>query len=157
VSQTTGGPAGRSAALAAIAYLPLGLGLCLANVVYPSPQDSTAGVLAMTAYLLLALMGAMARRASPRPSAPVIAGIAAGLVPAVLGMATFAIIDNAFLAIVSRQQGKIDGFRDSGMTSMRAYTNADLEATAPGVTITLTVAGAVLAPIGAALAHQAAA
>jgi hypothetical protein len=153
-----GRAAGRSAALAAIAYLPLGLGLYLANVVFPSPQDSTAGVLAMGAYLLLALMtaGALARRASARPGAPVIAGMAAGLVLAVLGMATFAVIDNAFLAIVSHQQGKIDGFRDSGMTSMRAWINADLEATAPGVAIILTIAGAFLAPIGAALAHEAA-
>jgi len=102
----------------------------------------------MGAYLLLALMtaGAVARRASPRPGAPVIAGLAAGLVLAVLGMATFAVIDNAFLAIVSHQQGKIDGFRDSGMTSMRAWINADLEATAPGVAIILTIAGAFLAP-----------
>jgi hypothetical protein len=153
-----GRSAGRSAALAAIAYLPLGLGLYLANVVFPSPQDSTAGVLAMDAYLLVALMaaGALARRASARPGAPVIAGMAAGLVIAVLGMATFAVLDNAFLSIVSHQQGKIDGFRGSGMTSMRAYINGGLEATAPGVAIVLTIAGSVFAPIGAALANEAA-
>jgi hypothetical protein len=152
-----GRAASRSAVLAAIAYLPLGLGLYLANVVFPSPEDSTAGVLAMDAYLLAALMvaGALARRASGRPIAPVIAGMAAGLVLAVLGIATFAVIDNAFLSIVSHQQGKIDGFRDSGMTSMRAYINGGLEAAAPGVAIILTVAGAVFAPIGAALAQEA--
>jgi hypothetical protein len=150
--------AGRSAALAAIAYLPLGLGLYLADVVFPSPQDSTAGVLAMDAYLLAALMaaGALARRASARPGAPVIAGMAAGLVIAVLGMATFAVLDNAFLSVVSHQQGKIDGFRGSGMTSMRAYINGGLEATAPGVAIVLTITGSVFAPIGAALANEAA-
>jgi hypothetical protein len=152
-----GRAAGRSAALAAIAYLPLGLGLYLANVVFPSPEDSSAGVLAMDVYLIAALMaaGALARRASARPAAPVIAGMAAGLVLAVLGMATFAVIDNVFLSIVSHQQGKIDGFRGSGMTSMRAYINSDLEATALGVAVVLTVAGAVLAPIGAALAQEA--
>ena len=152
-----GRAAGHSAALAAIAYVPLGLGLYLANVVFPSPQDSTAGVLAMNAYVLVALVtaGALARRASPRPGAPVIAGMAAGLVLAVLGMATFAVIDNAFLAIVSHQQGKIDGFRESGMTSMRAYINGNIKTTAPGVAIVLTIAGAVIAPIGAALAQKA--
>lgn len=151
-----GRAASRSAGLAAIVYVPLGLGLYLTNVVFASPQDSTAGVLGMDIYLLVALMaaGALARRASARPGAPVIAGIAAGLVLAVLGMATFAVIDNAFLSIVSHQQGKIDGFRDSGMTSMRAYINGGLVATAPGVAIILTAAGAVLAPIGAALARE---
>jgi hypothetical protein len=149
--------AGRSAALAVIAYVPLGVGLYLTNAVFPSPQDSTAGVLAMDAYLLVALMaaGALARRASARPGVPVIAGTAAGLVLAVLAMATFAAIDNAFLSVVSHQQGKIDGFRESGMTSMRAYINSNLEATAPGMAIVLTIAGAIFGAIGAALAQEA--
>ena len=149
--------ASRSAALAVIAYVPLGLGLYLANAVFPSQQDSSAGDLAMDAYLLVALMaaGALARRVSARPGAPVVAGITAGLVLAVLGMATFAAIDNAFLPIVSHQQGNIDGFRESGMTSMRAYINSSLEATAPGVAIVLTIAGAIFGAIGAALAEEA--
>jgi hypothetical protein len=149
-----GRSAARSAGLAAIAFVPLGLGLYLANVIFPSAQDgTTAGVVGMDAYLFLALMtvGALARRASARLSAPVIAGIAAGLVVAALSMVTFAVIDNAFLAIVSHQQSKIDGFRASGMTSMRGYINADLESTAPGVALFFTVVGAVLASIGAAL------
>jgi hypothetical protein len=143
---------GRSAAVAAIAYVPVGLALYLSNVVFPSPQDSTAGVLALYAYLLVALMaaGAFARGAAPGPGA-VIAGITAGLVLAVLGLATFAVIDNAFLSIVSHQQGKIDGFQASGMASMRAYINADLEAMTPGVVILMTIAGAIFAPVGAAL------
>lgn len=40
------------------------------------------------------------------------------------------------------------------MTSMRTYLNHGLVATAPGVAIMLTTAGAVFAPIGAALAQQ---
>jgi hypothetical protein len=70
-------------------------------------------------------------------------------------MATFAAIDNAFLSIVSHQPGKIDGFRASGMTSMRAYINSSLEATAPGVAIVLAIAGAIFGAIGAALAEEA--
>lgn len=127
-----GRAAGLSAALAAIAYVPLGLGLYLANVVFPHRPDSTAGVLVMDAYLLVTLMaaGALARRASAKPGTPIIAGMAAGLVLAILGMATFAVIRHAF--------------------------NGDLQATAPGVAILLTIVGAVFAPVGAALAREAA-
>ena len=126
-----GRAARRSAALAAIAYLPLGLGLYLANVVFPATRDSTAGVLAMDAYLIGTLMaaGALARRSSAKPGTPIIAGMAAGLVLAVLGMATLAVTGSAF--------------------------NDRLEATAPGVTVLLTIAGAAIAPLGAALAQQA--
>jgi hypothetical protein len=123
--------------------VPIGPGLYLGNVVFPSADDRTAGVLAGDAYLLLALMaaGVVARRVSGRRYAPVIAGVAAGLVLAVLGMATFAVIDNAFLSIVSHQQAKIVGLRASGMTSMRAYINSDLEAAAPGVAVMLAILG----------------
>ena len=60
------------------------------------------------------------------------------------GMGTLAVIDNAFLPVVVHQQGKIDGSRASGMHSARAYINASLEATAPGVAIILVLAGAFL-------------
>jgi hypothetical protein len=92
--------------------------------------------------------GAVARRACAGRGAPIVAGIGAGLVIAVLGMATFAVIDNAFLSVVSHQQAKIDGFRTSGMASMRDYVNASLEATAPGVALVLAVAGAFLGSLG---------
>ena len=61
--------------------------------------------------------------------------MAAGAVLAVLGMATFAWLDNAFFAVISQQQETIDNFRDSGMTSMHAYLNSGLESATPGVTI----------------------
>ena len=54
-----------------------------------------------------------------------------------------------------RQQGNIDGFRGSGLTSARAYINGQLRATALGVTVLLAVTGAVLAPVGAVLAQEA--
>lgn len=122
-----GRAAGRSAALAAIAYLPLGLGLYLANAVFPASRDSTAGVLVMDAYLLVTLMvaGALARRTTAKPGTPAIAGMAAGLALAVLGLATLALTSHAF--------------------------RGHLAATAPGVAMLLTIAGAVFAPLGAAL------
>jgi hypothetical protein len=152
-----GRTAARAAALAVIAYVPLGLADYASNVVFPSSQDSTAGVLAGDAYLLTALMGAgaLARYARPGLAAPVLAGLAAGLVFAVLAMATFTVIDNAFLPIVMHQQNNIDGFRASGMTSARAYINGQLKATALGVDILMAVMGAVLAPLGAILAQEA--
>jgi hypothetical protein len=99
--------------------------------------------------------GALARYARPGLAAPVLAGLAAGLVFAILGMATFTVIDNAFLSAVMHQQGNIDGFRGSGMTSARANINGQLRATALGVTVLLAVMGAVLAPVGAVLAQEA--
>jgi hypothetical protein len=140
-----------------IAYVPLGLAVYAFNVVFPSTQDSTAGVLAGGAYLIAALMGAgaLARYARPGLAAPVLAGMAAGLVFAVLAMATFTVIDNAFLPVVMHQQDKLDGFRASGLTSARAYINGQLKATALGVTILLAVMGAALAPLGAILAKEA--
>lgn len=129
----------------------------MSNVVIRSGQDSTAGVAAGDGYLLLVLLtaGALARRASPRISTAVIAGMTAGVILAGLVMATFAWLDNAFFSVISQQPDKIDSFRESGMTSMHAYLTSALESTAPGVTILLAVAGSVLAPIGAALSATA--
>lgn len=153
-----GRTAGRSAVLAAIAYLPLGAGLYVSNVVIRPAQDPTAGVLAMGSYQLLVLLtaGALTRRSSPRISKAITAGIVAGVVLAVLQMATFAWLDHAFFSVVSQQQEKIDGFRESGMTSMRAYLNASAWSAALGVTLSLAIEGAVFAPIGAALSAHAA-
>jgi len=81
----------------------------------------------------------------------VVAGLTAGVVLAVLFMATSAWLDNAFFSVISQQQEQIDNFRASGMTPMRDYLNASLESTAPGVTLMLAFAGAFFASIGAAL------
>ena len=148
-----GRAASRSAVFAVFAFVPLGAGLYVFNVLIRSGQDPAAGVLAMDGYLLLILLtaGALARRASARISTAVIAGMAAGAVLAVLGMATFAWLDNAFFSVISQQQEKIDSFRESGMASMHAYLNSGLESATPGVTILLVLMGALFAPIGAAL------
>jgi hypothetical protein len=152
-----GRAAASAAARAVIAYIPIGLELYASNVVFPASGDSDAWVLAGDAYLLASLMavGALARYARPGLAAPVLAGMAAGLVIAVLAMATFTVIDNAFLPVVMHQQAKIDGFRASGLTSTRAYINGQLETAALGVAIVTTAMGAVLAPVGAILAQEA--
>lgn len=148
----------RAAILAGVAFVPLGAGLYVSNVVIRPAHDSAAGALAMGGYQLLICLaaGALARWASPRIAAAITAGIAAGVVLGVLEMATFAWLDNVFFSAISQQQEKIDSFRGSGMTSMRAYLNADLKATTLGVILSLAGMGAVFAPIGAALSAHAA-
>jgi hypothetical protein len=86
-----------SACLTAVAYLPLGVALYLVNAVFRVTRESTPGVLAMDAYLLVTLMaaGALARRASASRLLPVMAGITAGLVIATLELGTWALIGKA--------------------------------------------------------------
>jgi hypothetical protein len=150
--------AGRSAVLALIAYIPIGLVLYLLTVVFPAAQVATPAVFGY-GYPLAVLLtaGARARRASARIGAPSVAGLAAGLVLAILAVATVAVLDNAFLSVISQQPDNIAKFRASGMTSMRAYLNGDLESITPVVTLILAIAGAVFAPLGAALAKALAA
>lgn len=153
-----GRTAGRAALVAVVGWFPLATGLYLTNVMFPARQESTVGVLAMNALLVVTLMtaGAAARRAAAGTGTGqrVVAGLAAGLIIAVLAMATFAVIDNAFLSIVGHQQGNIDGFRASHLSSMRVYINHSLETAAPGVTILLAVGGAILGPLGAMADRQ---
>lgn len=146
--------AGRSAVLALIAYVPIGLVLYLFTVVFTSAQVAVPAV-AGYGYPLLVLLaaGARARRASARAGAPIVAGLAAGLVLAILAVATIAVMDNAFLPVISQQQDTIEKFRASGMTSMRAYLNRDLESTTPVVIIVVAIAGAAFGPLGPVLAR----
>jgi len=149
------GAAARACAVGAVAWVPLGLGLYLGNVVFPAVGDRPAGMLVMDVYLIAVLMaaGALARRRSPGRGVPAVAGLASGLVLAVLGLGTLAAIDNLFLPVVSHQTEAMDGFRASGMTSMRGYLNASLAAAAPGVTLLLALGGALLASLGARAAR----
>jgi hypothetical protein len=130
-----GQAAGRAALTAAALSGPLVTGLYVSNVVFPHRQDDTLGVLAGDAYVIFILMaaGAAARRSAAGTGPRIVAGLAAGIITGGLIMATFAVIDTAFPADASHPDA--------------------LAATAPGVIIMLVVAGAVLAPLGAALAR----
>lgn len=145
-----------SVVLAAIAYVPLVAGLYESNVVNRSGQETTLGFRTMGAYQLLIFItaGALARRASPRVSRAITAGVAAGAILGALEMATFAWLDNAFFSVISQQPEKIDSFRESGMTSMHAYLNASVDSSVTGVILSLAIMGAVFASIGAALWTQ---
>jgi hypothetical protein len=150
-----GRAAGRAALVAFIAWIPLGVGVFLTNVVFPS-QDSGIGGAALLLYVIITLMaaGAAVRHTVTDTRHPAVAGMVAGLVIAVLGMGTFAVIDNAFLPVIGQQQANIDGFRLSGAPSMRAYVNDTLAATAPGVALLLSLAGAFLGALGAKLDRE---
>ena len=69
-------------------------------------RDNPVGMLGILLLLVIALMavGTFTRRAAGGPDPPIIAGLLAGLIIAVLVMATFAVVDNAFLAVVSHRQ-----------------------------------------------------
>ena len=146
--------AGRSALLALVAFAPIGLAVYLFSVALPSAQVAVPAVVGY-GYPLLVLLaaGARARRSSARAGAPVVAGLAAGLVLAILVVAAIAVVDNVFFSVISHQSDTIEKFRASGMTSMRAYLNRDLESTAPVFVIILAIAGAAFGPIGPVLAR----
>lgn len=69
-----------------------------------------------------------------------------------LTIGTFAVIDNVFLDVVSRQQVKIDGLAGSGFTSMRTYVNVGLLFAGAVLSTFLALAGAVLAVVGGRIA-----
>jgi hypothetical protein len=151
-----GKAAGRAVLTAVIAWIPLAAAIYLSRVVYPGLQDSTLGDAAAQVYVIIALMaaGAAAHRASARTGAPAVVGLLAGLVLAILVLATAAVVDNAFLAVISRQPARISGLHASGMTSMRGYVNANLESLAPGLCLLMAAAGAILGALGATAAHD---
>jgi hypothetical protein len=146
--------AGRSAVLALIAYLPIGLAIYLFSVVLPAARVTVPAVLHYGYPLLVLLIaGARARRASTRSGTPVVAGLTAGLVLAVLAVGTVAAMDHAFLAVISQQPDNMAKLRASGLTSMRAYLNGHLEAVAPVVIIILVMAGAIFGSLGPVFAR----
>ena len=147
--------AGRSAVLALIAYVPIGLVLYLFDLVVRSSQVVVPGFLRY-GYPLLVLLaaGARARRASAAIGAPIVAGLTAGMLLAILAVATVAVLDNAFFSVVSQRPDTVEMFRASGATSMRAYLNSGLESAAPVVIIVLAIAGAVFGPLGPVLVRS---
>jgi hypothetical protein len=151
-----GRAAGRAALVAFIAWIPLGAGVYLTSVVFPSQQDNAFASVALDLYVMITLMvaGAAVRRTVTDVRRTIVAGMVAGLVLAALGMASFAVIDNAFLSVISHQQDSVQGFRLSGAPSMRSYVNGTLEATAPNLALVLVLAGAFLGALGSKIDRE---
>lgn len=146
---------GLAAGAAVIGWLPAGALIFVGSVVFPSYSDAvlfTAGFL----YLMMAfpVIGAVAGRACTRPWSWPLAGVVAGMVMAALTNAAYAVVDNVFLGIVSKQPENIEEFRTSGMTSMRDFINLSLDRQVLGITVLLTVTGLLMGTIGAICAAE---
>lgn len=132
----------------------------LTNVVFPGGPDESDGdpeylwqyaATLVVLATLLAVIGARARRRAGHALVGLRAGAAAGAVIAVAVTATFLIVNNIFLDIVSRQHDKRIAFAASGWTSMRAYlTVTQLEGALILVPALATV-GALLGLLGASV------
>jgi hypothetical protein len=141
----------RGILIAGALWLGLSVEILLTNVVFPSkPDNDTIPVL--TSYLCifatLVLIGRLAARIGASRRGQVLAGLIAGMIIGALTVATFAIVDNVWLDIVSQQQTKIDGFGHSSARSMREYINDGLIGPAVFLTIGLGILGAVLSLLG---------
>jgi hypothetical protein len=141
----------RGLIVAAVVSLGLSVEIVLSNVVFPSPSDDdTVAVVAsyLSVFGALVLVGVLAARVGANPRGLMLAGLVAGLVIGFVTIATFIVVDNVWLDVVSQQPQKAQGFADSGATSMRSYINHGL--IGPGVFFILVFGGlgAMLSPIG---------
>ncbi len=122
----------------------------VANVVVPvadqnSPAKYAAGWLSLVLLgVLFVVIGARASRLVSSGSAGARAGAAAGIVIAVMFVATFAIMDNLFYDTIIQQPGKLG--------STRASLNAALLPTAIFFLSVTGIAGAVLGRLGGLIA-----
>jgi hypothetical protein len=143
-----------AAGAAVIGWLPLAVLTVMSNVVFSARLGGDQLAPAVYLYVLaaLAVTGKIACRACGRRWSWLLAGAVAGVIMAGLFLATLAVTDSAFPALVGQQQQHITGFRSSGMSSMRDYLLASLERTIAGVTIEGAVLGAAMGFIGGASA-----
>jgi hypothetical protein len=147
----------RGLVVAAVISLGLSVEILLSNVVFPSPSDDdTAAVVVsyLCVFGALVLVGVLAARVGASPRGLVLAGLAAGLVIGLMTIASFIVVDNVWLNVVSQQPQKAQGFAGSGATSMRSYINHGL--IGPGVFFTLVFGtlGAMLSPIGGLMVRR---
>jgi hypothetical protein len=127
------------------------VGIVLSNVVFPSSEsDSEYTAVYLVGYAatlaVFAVIGFVAGGAPSRIGAGARAGAVAALLATAIGLATFFVVDNLFLAIVSQQVDKIQGLHNSPFRTMRDYVNADLITT---TLILLPLSGAGGAAFGA--------
>jgi hypothetical protein len=144
----------RGVLIAGIVWVGLSLEVIRSNVFFPSKADNdTVSVLVsyLCVFAALFLTGVLAARANASRKGQLLAGLIAGAMIGALTIATFAVVDNVWLDIVSQQQAKIDGFAHSGAASMRDYINNGLIGAAVFLTIALGIFGAALSLLGGAV------
>jgi hypothetical protein len=144
----------RGVLIAAIVWVGLSVEVVRSNVIFPSRSDNdTVSVLLsyLCVFAALFLIGALAGRSDASRKGQALAGLIGGAMIGALTIATFAVVDNVWLDIVSQQQTKIDGFAHSGAASMRDYINNGLIGGAVFLTLALAVFGAALSLLGGAV------
>jgi hypothetical protein len=137
--------------IAGIVWLGLSVEILLSNVVFPTRGDDDAWSVVLSYLCIFAALfgtGWVARRDGAGRRGQLIAGAVAGVMIGALTIATFAVVDNVWLGIVSQQQPKVEGFAHSGAASMREYINNGLVAGAAFFTVMLGAFGAVLGLAG---------
>ncbi len=144
----------RGVLIAGIVWVGLSIEVVRSNVVFPSKSDDdTVSVLVsyLCVFAALFLIGLLGGRSDASRKGQVLAGVIAGVMIGALTIATFAVVDNVWLDIVSQQQAKIDGFAHSGAASMRDYINNGLIGGAVFLSVALGVFGAALSLLGGAV------
>jgi hypothetical protein len=124
----------RGALIAGVVGFLVAVEIVLTNVVFPSTtDDDTVSVVVsyLSVFAAMILAGVLAARDGAGPRGQIVAGAVTGAIIGALVIATFLVVDNIWLDIVSQQQTKIDGFAHSGASSMRAFINQGL--IGPGV------------------------
>jgi hypothetical protein len=149
---------GVASAAAVIGWLPAGALIFLTTVPFPSGPGILGGIETIGGFFYLmavfTAIGAVASGACARPWTWLAACAASGAIMGALSSATYAVIDNVYLGIVSRDPENIAGFRASRMTSMREYINVSLEHQALTAIIVCVVIGGLMGPIGAVCAAE---
>ena len=115
----------RGLLIAMTAFVPCGTAVVLTNVVFPTREDHD-GLWMPLGYLFIGVVFFVAGLTRTSGGSRAAVGAVAGSVFGVLFSATLVVVNNVFLQAVSQQQAKIDGFRESGMASMRAYVNSNI-------------------------------
>ena len=127
--------------------------IVLSNVVFPSTEsDSEYTAVYLMGYaaifLVFAVIGFVGSGTPSRIGAGARAGAVAALLATAIGLATFFVVDNLFLAIVGQQVDKIQGFQNSPFRTMRDYVNAGLVYAVLGMLPVFGAAGAAFGALG---------
>jgi hypothetical protein len=146
----------RGILIAGIMWVGLSVEILLTNVVFPSKSDNDS-IPVLLSYLCvfaaLFLTGVLAGKNDASRTGQLLAGLITGAMIGALTVATFAVVDNVWLDVVSQQHTKIDGFAHSGAASMRDYINSGLIGAAVFLTIAFGVFGAALSLLGGFVGH----
>ena len=143
----------RGALIAGVVWLGLAVEIVLMTVVFPAGGDSISAPLSyLGVFTALALTGALAARDGAGRRGQLFAGLVAGAAIGALTAATFAVVDNAWFEVVSRQQTKVAGFAESRAAARREHINDTLIGASVFLTVGLAAFGAVMSLLGGMVA-----